>query len=97
MVTMKAAVLRGPHDVRVEEVARPTISDPGDVLLRVELTAICGTDLHPYEGRIELEDGVILGHEFIGTVEDAGDAVGQVQPGDRVVASCVVNCGHCWV
>lgn len=96
MGTMKAAVLHAPHDVRIEEVDIPSITDAGDVLLKVEQTAICGTDLHPYEGRIEIEGGVTLGHEFLGTVVEAGDAVGQVEPGDRAVASCVVNCGHCW-
>jgi 2-desacetyl-2-hydroxyethyl bacteriochlorophyllide A dehydrogenase len=96
MTKMKAAVLYGPHDVRVEEVDRPSLADSGDVLLRVEMSAICGTDLHPYEGRIDIESGVVLGHEFLGTVEEVGDAVGQVEAGDRAVASCVVNCGHCW-
>jgi 2-desacetyl-2-hydroxyethyl bacteriochlorophyllide A dehydrogenase len=93
---MKAAVLHKPYQVSVDEVDKPTISDPCDVLLRVDLTAICGTDLHPYEGRIELEDDIILGHEFLGTVEEVGSAVNLVSPGDRAVASCVVNCGHCW-
>jgi 2-desacetyl-2-hydroxyethyl bacteriochlorophyllide A dehydrogenase len=96
MGTMKAAVLHAPHDVRIEEIDIPSITDSGDVLLKVEQTAICGTDLHPYEGRIEIESDVTLGHEFLGTVVEAGEAVGQVEPGDRAVASCVVNCGHCW-
>jgi threonine dehydrogenase-like Zn-dependent dehydrogenase len=55
MTTMKAAVLHAPHDVRVEDVDIPSITDSNDVLLKVEMTAICGTDLHPYEGRIEIE------------------------------------------
>ncbi|MCU1679985.1 MAG: alcohol dehydrogenase [Amycolatopsis sp.] len=93
---MKAAVLHAPRDVRVDDVDVPSISDPNDVLIKVEMSAICGTDLHPYEGRIEIEGGVVLGHEFLGTVVDAGEAVGLVEPGDRAVASCVVNCGHCW-
>lgn len=95
MSTMRAVLLRKPHDVRVDEVERPEITDPGDVLLKVEKTAICGTDLHPYEGRLELEEDVVLGHEFLGTVEEVGAGVGQVSPGDRAVASCVVSCGHC--
>lgn len=93
---MRAVVLRKPHEVVVEDVERPTITDPGDVLLRVEKTAICGTDLHPYEGRLELEEDVVLGHEFLGTVEEIGAGVGQVEVGDRAVASCVVSCGHCY-
>jgi 2-desacetyl-2-hydroxyethyl bacteriochlorophyllide A dehydrogenase len=93
--TMKAAVLVATRKLEVLDVPRPAVTDPGDVLLRVEKTAICGTDLHPYEGRIELEPDVILGHEFLGTVVDAGPAVQQFTPGDRAVASCVVHCGHC--
>ncbi|MBO0873544.1 MAG: alcohol dehydrogenase catalytic domain-containing protein [Pseudonocardia sp.] len=96
MATMKAVVLREPHRVEVREVARPKITEPGDVLLRVDLTAICGTDLHPYEGRVPLEDDVVLGHEFLGTVEAVGARVTQVAEGDRAVASCVVSCGHCY-
>ncbi len=93
--TMNAAVLVAPHKLEVREVPKPTIADPADVLLKVEKTAICGTDLHPYEGRIELEDDVILGHEFFGTVIETGAAVQQFDAGDRAVASCVVHCGHC--
>ncbi len=75
---------------------RPTITEPTDILVRVEQTAICGTDLHPYEGRLEIEADVILGHEFLGTVEAVGAAVTQISEGDRVVASCVVSCGACY-
>jgi 2-desacetyl-2-hydroxyethyl bacteriochlorophyllide A dehydrogenase len=95
MATMNATVLRKPHTVEVMEVERPEITDPGDVLLRVDLTAICGTDLHPFEGRVEIEDDVVLGHEFLGTVEQVGSAVDLVGEGDRAVASCVISCGHC--
>ncbi len=94
--TMRAALLRGPHHVEVAEVPRPEISNSTDILVRVEKTAICGTDLHPYEGRLDVEPDIILGHEFIGTVEDAGDAVTQFVEGDRVVSSCVVSCGACY-
>lgn len=94
--TMNAAVLRAPHDLVVAQVPRPTITEPTDVLVRVEQTAICGTDLHPYEGRLEIEADVILGHEFLGTVEAVGAAVTQISEGDRVVASCVVSCGACY-
>lgn len=93
--TMLATVLLAPHKIDVREVPKPVITEPGDVILKVEKTAICGTDLHPYEGRLELEADVILGHEFLGTVVDAGAAVGQFAEGDRAVASCVVHCGFC--
>lgn len=96
MNTMKAAVLKAPHQLVVEEVARPSIQEPTDVVLRVKRTAICGTDLHPYEGRLELEDDIIMGHEFLGTVVEAGSAVTQFNEGDRAVASCVVSCGYCY-
>jgi len=94
--TMRAVILRAPHRVEVTEVPKPHIAEPTDILVRVERTAICGTDLHPYEGRLEIEPDVILGHEFLGTVEDVGDAVTQIAEGDRVVSSCVVSCGACY-
>jgi 2-desacetyl-2-hydroxyethyl bacteriochlorophyllide A dehydrogenase len=96
MATMRAAVLRKPYEIVVDEVPRPEITDPSEVLVRVDRTAICGTDLHPYEGRIDLEEDLVPGHEFIGTVQEAGSAVNLVEEGDRVVASCVVSCGHCY-
>jgi 2-desacetyl-2-hydroxyethyl bacteriochlorophyllide A dehydrogenase len=96
MTTMRAVLLRKAHDVRVDDVERPTVTDPGDVLLKVEKTAICGTDLHPYEGRLELEEDVVLGHEFLGTVVEVGSGVNQFSEGDRAVASCVVSCGACY-
>jgi 2-desacetyl-2-hydroxyethyl bacteriochlorophyllide A dehydrogenase len=95
MATMKAAVLRAPHDLVVDEVPVPTDPGVGEVILKVEHTAICGTDLHPYEGRLDIEADVILGHEFLGTVIAVGPGVGLFSEGDRGVASCVVNCGFC--
>ncbi|BBY65767.1 alcohol dehydrogenase catalytic domain-containing protein [Mycolicibacterium helvum] len=94
--TMRAAVLRAPHRVEVVEVPKPVIANPTDILVRVELTAICGTDLHPYEGRLDVEPDIIMGHEFLGTVEAVGNAVTQMNIGDRVVSSCVVSCGTCY-
>ncbi|MDN5743746.1 MAG: alcohol dehydrogenase catalytic domain-containing protein [Nocardioidaceae bacterium] len=93
--TMKAAILKGPHTVALEEIPRPTMTEPTDVVIKVERTAICGTDLHPYENRLELEDDVVLGHEFLGTIIEAGSGVARFSEGDRVVASCVVSCGGC--
>jgi 2-desacetyl-2-hydroxyethyl bacteriochlorophyllide A dehydrogenase len=94
--TMRAVVLRAPHHVEVAELPVPQIMSPTDILIKVEQTAICGTDLHPYEGRLQLEADIVLGHEFLGTVVDAGEAVGQFTEGDRVVSSCVVSCGSCY-
>jgi threonine dehydrogenase-like Zn-dependent dehydrogenase len=93
---MKGLAYYGPRDVRVEEVPKPTIEEPSDVLLRIDRTAICGTDLHPYHGRLEIEEGFVLGHEYMGTIEDKGDAVTLFEEGDRVVGSFFVACGKCW-
>jgi threonine dehydrogenase-like Zn-dependent dehydrogenase len=96
MDTMQAVVFHGPHDVRVEEVARPEVEEPGDVLLRVDRAAICGTDLHPYHGRFEMEEGFVLGHEYLGTIEAKGDGVTEFEEGERAVGSFFVACGKCW-
>src|SRR3954451_10691734 len=96
MSTMQALMFHAPRDVRVEEVPRAEIEEPGDVLLRVDSAAICGTDLHPYSGRMEMEDGVVLGHEYLGTIEAKGDGVTQFEEGERVVGSFFVACGKCW-
>jgi threonine dehydrogenase-like Zn-dependent dehydrogenase len=96
MPNMKAVALYGARDVRVDEVPRPTVEEPGDVLLRIDKSAICGTDLHPYHGRVEIEEGFVLGHEYMGTIEAKGDAVTQFEEGERVVGSFFVACGKCW-
>ena len=66
------------------------------MLLRVDRAAICGTDLHPYHGRMEIEEGFVLGHEYLGTIEAKGDGVTQFEEGDRAVGSFFVSCGNCW-
>jgi threonine dehydrogenase-like Zn-dependent dehydrogenase len=96
MADMQAVVFHAPHDVRVEEVPRPEIEEPDDVLLRVDRAAICGTDLHPYSGRLEMEEGFVLGHEYLGTIEAKGDGVTQFEEGERAVGSFFVACGNCW-
>jgi threonine dehydrogenase-like Zn-dependent dehydrogenase len=94
---MRALCWFGPGDVRVERVADPEILNPHDAIVRVTLTAICGTDLQLFRGAIAgLRRGDILGHELIGEVVDVGPAVRRVRPGDRVAAACVVACGRCW-
>src|SRR5919197_185056 len=93
---MKGLAYYGPRDVRVEEVPKPTIEEPSDVLLRIDRAAICGTDLDPYHGRLEIEEGFVLGHEYMGTVEAQGDGVTAFEEGDRVVGSFFVACGKCW-
>jgi threonine dehydrogenase-like Zn-dependent dehydrogenase len=94
---MRALTYHGKHDVRVERVPDPGLVDADDVLLRITSTAICGSDLHMYRGKIPaMEAGDILGHEFMGIVEDAGPAVTQVKKGDRVVVPFVIACGECF-
>ena len=91
---MRAVVLNGERDVSVEEVPDAVVPGPDGLLLRVERTAICGSDLHLYHGPMTIP-GVHLGHEFVGTVEDVGREVTTVTKGDRVIVSGVIGCGAC--
>ncbi|NZA26411.1 glutathione-dependent formaldehyde dehydrogenase [Luteimonas sp. SJ-92] len=94
---MKALTWQGTHDVRVENVPDPVLRDDDDILLRVTATAICGSDLHLYRGKIPgMNDGDILGHEFMGVVEEAGAGVTRLERGDRVVIPFVIACGRCF-
>lgn len=91
---MQALTYHGRKDVRVETVPDPVLAAEDDLILRVTATAICGSDLHLYRGKIpDLHDGDVLGHEFMGVVEEVGSGVTQVQPGDRVVIPFVIACG----
>ena len=93
---MKALVYHGPGDKRLEEVPEPKIIDPTDVLVAVDTTTICGTDLHILKGDVPaVTPGRILGHEGVGTVVEVGAAVGRLKVGDRVVISCITSCGSC--
>jgi threonine dehydrogenase-like Zn-dependent dehydrogenase len=96
---MKAVVLAAPEDLRVEEVPEPAIEDPRDAIVRVTGAAICGADLFPYHGHTPgFEHGTILGHEFVGVVEEIGPAVSRVQRGQRVVNTSMTSdgsCAHC--
>ena len=94
---MKALRWNGSYDVRVEDVPDPTLVEDTDILLRVTATAICGSDLHLYRGKVPgMKEGDILGHEFMGVVEDAGSAVTRVRRGDRVVVPFTISCGDCF-
>lgn len=94
---MRALTYHGAHDVRVEEVPDPRLQQPDDILLRVTATAICGSDLHLYHGKIpETRDGDIFGHEFMGIVEEVGAGVTALKPGDRVIVPFVIACGDCF-
>src|SRR5579862_6698386 len=93
---MRALVYHGPGQKAWEEVADPEISDEGDVIVQVDATTICGTDLHILAGDVpEVRPGRILGHEAVGTVVEAGDEVRRVRPDDRLLVSCISACGTC--
>ena len=92
---MKAATFQGGGDVKVIDVPKPSIHGPDEVLLKVTLGAICGSDLHAYHGRIPMAAGELLGHEFVGVVQEVGLAVKRFKPGDRAVASFYTACGTC--
>ncbi len=93
---MKAVVWHGTHDVRVENVEDPAIVNSHDAIVRVTSTAICGSDIHIYNGFIlMMEPGDILGHEFMGIVEEVGSEVTTLKRGDRVVVPFTISCGHC--
>ena len=92
---MKAVVYHGPRKVRVEDRPEPTIQAPTDAIVRITTTNICGSDLHMYEGRTNVEEGKILGHENMGVVEAAGDALARIKVGDRVSVPFNIACGTC--
>lgn len=92
---MKAVVYRGPRDVSVEQVADARIEQPLDAVIRVTTTNICGSDLHMYEGRTNVEEGTVLGHENMGIVEEVGPGVERVRVGDRVSVPFNIACGTC--
>ena len=94
---MKALAYHGARDMRVDEVPDPRIEADDDIILRVTATAICGSDLHIYRGKIPaVKHGDILGHEFMGIVEEVGPRVSAVRKGDRVVVPFVIACGQCF-
>lgn len=92
---MKAVVFHGPYEVSVDEVDKPRIEDPQDVVLRVTTTCICGSDLHMYEGRTAAESGLVFGHENLGIIEEVGEGVTSLRVGQRVVIPFNVACGFC--
>ncbi len=92
---MKALIYRGPRDVRIQEVPDAKIERPTDVLVKITSTNICGSDLHMYEGRTDVEEGKVLGHENLGEVVEVGKAVERIKVGDMVCLPFNVSCGHC--
>jgi threonine dehydrogenase-like Zn-dependent dehydrogenase len=93
---MRAVCWYGLHDVRVQNVPDPTIINPHDAIVKITATAICGSDLHFYDGYLPtMRRGDILGHEFMGEVVDVGRDVNKLKKGDRVVVPCGISCGNC--
>jgi threonine dehydrogenase-like Zn-dependent dehydrogenase len=94
---MKANCWYGKHDVRVEQVPDPEIINPGDAIIEITSSAICGSDLHLYNGYIPtMYAGDILGHEFMGRVVEVGRSVQKLKVGDRVVVPFPIACGRCF-
>ncbi|MQA64037.1 MAG: alcohol dehydrogenase catalytic domain-containing protein [Actinophytocola sp.] len=92
---MKAVVYEGPNDVAVKQVDEPRVEQPTDVIVRITSSAICGSDLHMYEGRTVAEPGIVFGHENMGIVEQTGSGVTSIREGDRVSMPFNVACGFC--
>jgi glutathione-independent formaldehyde dehydrogenase len=92
---MKAVVFADTRSVMVDEVSDSVVEKPTDVVVRVTSSAICGTDLHMYDGRTGATAGLVLGHEPLGVLEQAGSVVELVKPGDRVVIPTHLYCGVC--
>lgn len=93
---MKALVYHGPDQRSWDTVPDPGIKDPGDAVVRIDSSTICGTDLHILKGDVPTcEPGTVLGHEAVGTIEEVGSGVGSFAVGDRVLVSCITSCGRC--
>jgi 2-desacetyl-2-hydroxyethyl bacteriochlorophyllide A dehydrogenase len=93
---VRAVTFQAPGEVRVSEVPEPRITDPGEAIVRIEATGVCGSDLHIYHGRVRIEPGFTIGHEYVGTVLEVGEDVRSVAVGDRVLGCFQSACGACW-
>jgi 2-desacetyl-2-hydroxyethyl bacteriochlorophyllide A dehydrogenase len=93
---MRAVTFQAPGEVRVEDRPDPEIGAPDEVIVRVEASGICGSDLHIYHGRVAIEPGFTIGHEYVGTVVEAGEDVTGVAVGDRVLGAYGTACGECF-
>ncbi|KAI0259788.1 hypothetical protein BC834DRAFT_903977 [Gloeopeniophorella convolvens] len=95
MTKMRAVVYDEPFKVSVQQVDKPELLHPNDVIVRITTSCICGSDLHMYEGRTGAEPGIVFGHENMGIVDQVGEGVQLLKKGDRVVMPFNVACGHC--
>jgi glutathione-independent formaldehyde dehydrogenase len=94
-MAMKAVVYQGPYQVSVDEVADPSVEQPNDAIIRITTANICGSDLHPYEGRAQMDAGMVIGHENMGIVQEIGPGVDRIKVGDRVSVPFNLACGTC--
>ena len=93
---MRAVTFQAPGEVRVSEVPEPELSAPSDAIVRIEATGVCGSDLHIYHGRVQIEPGFTIGHEYVGTVLEIGEDLREVSVGDRVLGCFQTACGRCY-
>ncbi len=93
---MRAVTFQAPGVVSVQERPEPEPVDPEDAVVRIEATGVCGSDLHIFHGRVQIEPGFTIGHEYVGTVTATGDAVTRVAVGDRVLGCFQTACGGCF-
>ncbi len=93
---MRAVTFQAPGEVRIEERPAPELSSADEAIVSIQASGICGSDLHIYHGRVKIEPGFTIGHEFVGTVLAAGDDVTRVAPGDRVLGCFHSACGTCF-
>ena len=93
---MRAVTFQAPGEVRIDEKPDPELESPGDAVIRVDASGVCGSDLHIYHGRVAIEPGFTIGHEYVGEVVATGDAVASVKVGDRVLGTYCTACGECF-
>ncbi|MCK2005467.1 glutathione-dependent formaldehyde dehydrogenase [[Brevibacterium] frigoritolerans] len=93
---MKAVTFQGAKDIQVKQVEDPKLQQKDDIIVRVTSTAICGSDLHIYQGALPTHKDYVIGHEPMGIVEEVGPEVRKVKKGDRVVLPFNISCGHCY-
>ena len=93
---MRAVTFSAPGEVAVKDVPEPEISDARDAVIQIDASGVCGSDLHIYHGRVKIEPGFTIGHEYVGTVLAVGDDVRDVAAGDRVMGCFQTACGRCF-
>jgi 2-desacetyl-2-hydroxyethyl bacteriochlorophyllide A dehydrogenase len=93
---MRAVTFQAPGEIRLDEKPDPELTAPDEAIVRVEASGVCGSDLHIYHGRVAIEPGFTIGHEYVGTVTAVGDAVESVHVGDRVLGTYCTACNECF-